>query len=336
MKKIVKIIMGLSLILTISTGLYFKYHSTRNHLTTMHKSPNNNFMTIMYNHDKDSDYYKYDLETNQYKLVFTKPNNDYSGGAISRDGSILYYTSKDSNGKYNLYKRNINDNNSKDIQLTKDIKIDVLSLGDDKIFCRYRQNNRRECGIAIYNLLTNQLSIISTEQIDSDVYTFKYNHFTKKLYAIERSLKEMNNSHLPDIPVHRVVEYDENGNRLKQLFEINEFIQGISVSKDEHSALISSSKDTPLSKIYLLNFQNSSKEIILESTWDTMVSRPTFSPDEKGFYFVGIMPDSKILVDDGAHVEKNKGIYYYDFTTKKISKIFRKDDGLVNEYYLDH
>lgn len=242
MKKIVEIMMGLSLIFVIVTGLYFKYPSASNYLTTMHKNPSNNFMTIMYNHDKDSDYYKYDLETNQYKLVFTKPNNDYSGGAISKDGSILYYTTKDSNRKYNLYKRNINDNNSKDIQLTKDIKIDMICLGDNKIFCRCRQNNHREYGIAIYNLLTNQLSIISNEQTDSDIYTFKYNHFTKKLYTIERSEKEMNNFHLPDIPVHRVIEYDENGNRIKQVFEMNEFIQGISISNDGHSALISSSK----------------------------------------------------------------------------------------------
>lgn len=275
-------------------------------------------ITIMYNDFKNSYYYKYDLKSNKSKIVYTKANNDYSGGVISRDGNILYYTDKDADAKYNLYKKNLNDTNSTSEQLTKNIKIDIIRLGDNKIFCRCRQNNHREYGIAIFNLLTNQLSIISNEQTDSDVYTFNYNYSTKKLYTIERSIKEMDNFHLPDIPVNRIIEYDENGNRIKQVFEMNEFIQGISVSNDGHSALISASKDTPLNKIYLVNFQKSSKYIILESTEDTMVSRPTFSPHEKGFYFVGIMPDSKVLVDDGHHVEKNKGIYYYDFATKKI------------------
>ncbi|MCB2300034.1 hypothetical protein [Clostridium tagluense] len=229
----------------------------------------NPFLTIMFNTSSKTYYYKYDLKTNTYKTIYYKGNNGYySDGIAAKGGSALYYTDR-VNGNYNLYKIKINGKPSDIIQLTKNIKIDMFCLGDNKIFCRARQKINSNNSIAILNLLNNKLNVCYKEENDTDVFKLEHNQFTNKIYTIESSIEDRNTFHLPNLPLNKIIEYDENGNRIKELFQM------------------------------------------------------------KGFYFLAINSDSKVLLTDKQHVERTRSIYYYDLTTKKTSKIFNKIDGFV-------
>lgn len=328
MKKIFALLISLFLIFFFI--LYFKSINVKG-------TNKNYFMTIMYSSiNGNTYYYKYDLDNKTYKTIYYTLTNGYSDGIVSEDGNNFYYTYKDSQGKYNLYKKTVNDNSYYSEQLTKNIKIDELSLGDNKIFCRAEQYGHRNNTIAIFDLLNNKLNICETKDTDSTIFNLQYNQFTHKIYTIERSLNEIDTTHAPNIPAHRIVEYDQNGNKIKELFKMNGFIDNISVSKDGTSALFSVSVDPSLDKIYLINFSSSNKKLILESTTNYVVSKPIFSSDEKGFYFTAITPTSKVLYDNGNTIERSKGIYYYDFSTKKTSKIFYENNGVVNDFNIHY
>ncbi|MCB2312700.1 hypothetical protein LGL55_15590 [Clostridium tagluense] len=85
-----------------------------------------------------------------------------------------------------------------------------------------------------------------------------------------------------------------------------------------------------------MDLNNSSKKLIIKSTMDYIATHPIFSSDGKGFYFLAINSDSKMLLADKQHVKRTRSIYYYDLTTKKTSKIFNKIDGFVNDYNIQY
>lgn len=322
MKKKIVVIVGLCLIILVS--LCFKFYNTKN-----------SFMTIMFNSSTKTYYYKLDLKYNTYKKIYSKENNGYSDGVIAKDGSGLYYTDN-VNGNSNLYKTN-GDSNSNNIQLTKNTKVDMFCLGNNKIFCRVIQKNHSNNSLAILNLLNNKLNICYKQEKDEDIFKLEYNQFTHKIYTIESSLKERNNIHLPNMPLDKIMEYDENGNKIKELFQIKGYINDMSVSKDGSTALVSVFTGSgSINEIYVVNLVNSSKRLIIKSTMNYIATHPIFSTDGKGFYFLAINSDSKVLFADKQHVERSRGIYYYDLTTKKISTIFNKNDGFVNDYNLQY
>ena len=325
------VVMSLSLILFSLIGFYIKYNSNPS-------SKVNNFMTIMVNNiNMISYYYKYDIETNKFKEVYHKKNNNYTDGEITKDGNTLYYTDKDSNNKYNLYKTNINNSSHTNQQVTKGIKIDMFCIGDNRIYCRAAQWGHGNYGVAIVNLSNNKLTLLNNkEDFDTDVYNFQYNQYTHKLYTIERSEKELQTIHLPNMPTSKIIEYTENGKKIKELFKIKGYIHNISVSKDGSTALISVTIEPTLDKIFLVNLKNLNKKLLLESSRDYAVSKAIFSADEKGFYLLAITPDSKVIDSSPQHIVRSRGIYYYNFTTQKTSKVFSISDSFVNDFNIQY
>lgn len=291
-------------------------------------------MTIILNHENVTYYYQYNLNTNKYKEVYHKSNNDYSDGIITKDQKTLYYTDKGSNNKYNLYKMDIKSDTI--YQITQGLKIDTFLMGDNKIFGRARQDDHRNNNLVIINLGNNQINFCDKNKFDSDIYNLYYNQYNHKIYTIERSIKALDSTRLPSIPTHRIMEYNEGGGSGKELFQVNGYIHNISVSKDGNRALISVTFDSSLDKIYLVNLSSSSKSLLLESKSNYVVSKASFSPDEKGFYFLATTPDSKIIDDNPQHIVKSKGIYYYNFLTQKTSEVFSKEFCAVNDFNIQY
>jgi len=213
----------------------------------------------------------------------------------------------------------------------------MFCLGNNKIYCRARQKNHSNNSIAILNLLDNKLNVCYKEENDVDVFKLQYNQFTHKIYTIERSLKERNNIHMPNMPLDKIMEYDENGNKTKELFQIKGYINDMSVSNDGSTALVSVfTGSTSINEIYIVNLTNLSKKLIIKCTMDSLVTHPIFSMDGIGFYFLATNSDSKVLFDDKQHVERTRSICYYDLTTKKTSRIFNKPDGFINDYNVQY
>ncbi|MDT8718869.1 hypothetical protein IAI10_19630 [Clostridium sp. 19966] len=287
-------------------------------------------MTIVLNEGRVTHYYKYNLINKKYKEIYKKADNDYSCGKITKDCKTLYFTHKGDDKQNELYKFDIA--SSRISKVTKDLKVDIFDIGRDKIFLRCREKKHKNNNLAILKLPSNSIKICNEEELDSDIYHLQYNSFNHKLYTIERSKKELLEANLSKLPTHKIVQYNEEGEKEKELFEIKGFIKRSSVSKDGSRALVSVSFGPFDYKIYLIDFEKRQQSVVLESTNSLKISKALFSPKEKGFYFLGSNKEFKIIDENAQQIVRSNAVFYYDFSTKKISEAFYEASGFINEF----
>lgn len=295
-------------------------------------------MTIMYTDSNAITHYcSYDIITKITKEVYQrKNNNEYPTGVITKDGNTLYYTAKTSATMApDLFKMDLSNKMSE--QLTKGIYIDLFHLGNNKLFIKAQKKANRNFKVLTYDLRNSQCNIWDENDADLNTYNLYYNQFNHKVYAIQRSIKEQDST---EVPLHKITEYDENGNKIKLLFSTREFVHDISVSKEGNIALVSSvsyNTNTPISSIYLINLGTAKVKTIMRSNGDSyVIKQPLFSPDEKGFYFLAITPTSKTVCYEANKPVKARGVYYYSFKTKTIKKVFEQENGTVNNYDIQY
>ncbi|SHI59174.1 hypothetical protein SAMN02745163_00442 [Clostridium cavendishii DSM 21758] len=194
--------------------------------------------------------------------------------------------------------------------------------------------------LGTYNLANSKIDIWHNEDNDSTIYTFCYNELNNKVYTIEHSLKEFSTTHYPHIPKHKIIQYTENGIRKKEIYSTNKNINDISVNNDATKILFTAANvenSEFINKFYLLDVNSLQKEVIL-NTKDkfTRIKLPKFSLDEKGFYFLGSTPDSKIIEEvEGTLPITENAIYYYEFKTKNTYKVFEIPNNVINIYKLN-
>lgn len=305
------------------------------------KTTNNPTMLIIYTDVNNITHYvSYDFEKKSTKEIFNHENVGFPTGSFSDDRAYLYYTYRTPELNYHLYEADIRSNNKVKNEINiPSLAVDLLEVDGNKIYMRALQldnPNRRNFNVVVYDMQSKEIDIWNKEETDISVYKFDYNPNTQKLYGVERSEKEIR-SQLPDRAPNRIVEFDKNGNRIQELLEMNMAIDSISVSKDGNKGLFSgnTTTTTPYSTIYMADFKTSTVTPILEGNNQSIIKWPVFSPDEKGFYYLAITPDSKQMTGESGETAWTRGVYYYDFTTKTNSKIFMKDDGTVR-YFIIH
>lgn len=308
-------------------------------LTKCFNNKNSNpYMTIMYT-DKNNitQYVMYDLNTQKENIVYSYKNTGFPDGVIAENKKQLYYSLKTSDLYSHLFKVDFANKEKLGKQIMiPNINIDKFSISKNKIIMRIVQSEHKNFQIATYDLVNEKVNIWNTEETDLSILDFDYNKYTHKVYAIERSMNEFLKTNLPEIPNHKIIEFDENGNRLNEVFKINVFIDSISVSKDGSLALVSGSTDTPTPYIYMIDLKNSKVKTMLKSENGYIVKHPIFAPDEKGFYFLAITPESKTFITNLGESAQTRGIYYFNFSSQKITKIFMKDDGIVRNFNISH
>lgn len=344
MKKNIKAIAISLIIFLITSIMYFIYNYPNiKSIKLKSKEP---AMTIIYTDKTNITHYVlYDFKTQNTKEIYSHENKDFPVGIITKDKMQLFYIDKTPDLKLHLFKLNIeNDGNiGKEITIPN-LNIDFINIADNRIFMRVRQLDnkyRRNFNIAVYNLESKKTDIWNKDETDLSIFNFCYNPNTHRIYAIERSEMECRTIHLPEVPTHKIVEFDENGNRIKELFKMNVFLENISVSKDGNKALVAGSTDLPKPYVYLVDLKNSTVKTVLESNnyYDNKEftgKSPIFSPDENGFYFLAITPESKTISSKFGEKFRSRGVYYYDFKTKNIKKIFMRDDGTVRYFNISY
>lgn len=330
-KKGSKLIIVLIIVAFIITSLYIVYQN----------KTNNEVMLIMYTDiNYVTHYISYDLKNQTRKELFNHVNTGFPTGSLSKDKKYLYYTYRTPEPLYHLYKLDIkSDEKIGNEIIIPDFDMDLLEVSDDRIYMRGVQLDdpyRRNFNIAVYDLQSGKINIWNKEEKDLSINDFDYNPDTQKLYVVEKSLTEFTSTRWPNMPTYKIVEFDKDGNRLRELFEMNMFIYNISVSKDGDKGLFlgatypkSKTPRPPVPRIYIVDFKTSKVETILESDKNFYLKDPIFAPDEKGFYFLAITPESRYVTDDSGEGLWTRGVYYYDFETKEMTKIFMKDDGVV-------
>lgn len=301
-----------------------------------------NYISIMYTDlSFTANYGIYDLNSKEFKKIYSRQNDNYSDFAIDHESNMLYYSAS-IDKKYNLYKVDLSKKKMVPEKLLEDnINADIFKLNNNKLFFRTRMYGHRNFTIGVYDLSNKRVNIWDEDETDITNYTFCCNKFNNKIYTIEYSVKDAYSVNSKGIPTNSIVRYDENGNKEKELYSTKKFIHCISVNSDGTKALIIASEDEPVFTLYLIDLNTGKEEILFKSkeTFDGItflrLKDPQFSSDDKGFYFFASTQDSKILEHyDYTDPLMSREIYYYDFSTKKITKIFGITNEVINRFKL--
>ncbi|EJL42227.1 hypothetical protein P4U99_19110 [Brevibacillus agri] len=131
---------------------------------------------------------------------------------------------------------------------------------------------------------------------------------------------------------HRVVEYDLNGNALRELYKAREVIPSFSVSKDAKLALVRSAPMVHKQRENYLHYLGSGKKEKLDLPELGRIEEMYLSVDKQGFYFAGTVknPPKHLAPVAGAL----NGLYYYDFATRTITLLFSRPDTYINNFVL--
>jgi len=332
--KIVITLIFLTVIVFITYVNLMLSHNDKGKMQTTFMT-NNSTMLIMYNDMNDrTNYVIIDLITMEEKEILEVDFFGFPNSYLSHDKQFLYftYTTYITEWESHLIRTNININDNYDWVYfdTPGLYVNDIEIHNDKIFMKVVQLDnpyRRNFNIAVYDINTKEINLWNKEEFDLSIWKFDYNPYTQKLYGVERSESGIRKAQPPKLPTYRIVEFDKDGNRLEELLEIKMSIDSISVSKDGKYGIFSGSTHS-YNDIFIINFEDGTIKRILEGNSTNLVKWPIFSPDEKGFYYLAITSDSKILKDDTGQY-MTRGVYYYDFETKEAKLIFMKDDGIV-------
>jgi hypothetical protein len=310
-------------------------------------SKGHTYISLMYSNKHDEDYVAnygiYNINSNEFKHLYSHKKHGYSDFAIDTKNNILYYSDL-IDKRYNIFRANLN---SKDLNYLKMLNVngDIFNLYKNKIVFRSFDKVNQRHSIGIYDLINDKVKLWNNEDKDSTIYNFCCNTFNSRIYTIELSLTEMHTKRFPNIPKHRIIQYNEYGIKEKEVYSSDKFMNNISVNSDGNKVLFDATNiedNKPINKIYMIDL-NSLKEIIMieskgkfEEYPLTRMKMPQFSPDGKGFYFLGSMSTSKIIEHpEGTIPVTVNSIYYYDFSTKNIVKIFEVPNAFINIYKIE-
>lgn len=311
------------------------------------KENKNNTISLMYtNKDNIATYGVYNIEKDEFIKKYCRKNETFSDFIIDEKHNILYYTDLIDN-KYNIYKVNLtNKKDSSGILLDSKCTGDIFDLYNDTIIFRTINSDNSNYSLGRYNLVTKEIDILNKDYTDSYLYKFYYNKFNNKIYTLERSISEMGSKRFPDIPTHKIIEYEMNTKVEKEAYSTNKFINNISINKTSDKILFDATEitdDKTSNNIYLIDLKSNDEKVVLISSYDvnnskfTLIKNPEFSMDEKGFFFLGVTSASnQVEQRDGSNAIMSNALYYYEFVTEETHKLFEVDDAVINIFKLNY
>ena len=306
----------------------------------------NTYISLMYTNKCNGDYVAnygiYDVHLNEFKTIYSRINHHYSDFAIDNKNNNIYYSDLIEK-KYNIYKVNLNKKDYNPLKMLNDnINGDIFNLYKNKIVFRTFDKAYQNQTIGTYDLMNGKVKIWDNGDKESTVYNFYCNSFNSKIYSVERSLKEMYTKSFPNIPKHRIIQYNENGIKEKDVYSSDKFINNISVDNGGNKILFDATNiegNKVINKIYLIDLNTLKEEIMITPKEKfgkytfTRMKMPQFSPDEKGFYFLGSTSGSTVIeYVQGSISTTVNAIYYYEFSTKNIYKVFEVPNAFINIY----
>lgn len=294
--------------------------------------------------DDKTTYSVYDTYNKRIKNIFSRKNNSYSDFSVNEIDNTIYYSELDDK-KYIIYKVDLSAQDKEATRMLEDdYSGDIFDINNDKIIFRTPTKNRKSETLGVYSLKDKTTQIWNNEDNDVLIFNFYWDKYNHKIYTIERSLKEMETS-LTQPPTHKIFRYDENGENKQLLYSMNKDINDISVNKEGNKIIfdgITLENDTPVNRIYLLNLNDNTEQILVEpsSKFDdiniTAAKIPKFSLNRNGFYFLATTPESEVIEElEGSTPIMSKAMCYYDFDSKKVNIIFEDRNVVINSFKLD-
>lgn len=278
--------------------------------------------------------------------LYSRQNIDYSDYVIDIKNNTLYFSNNNNSNyvitKVNLKNKNIEEENI----LGNNFNGDILELKNNTLFFKMFDKNTQEHIIGRYNLDKSNIETLEKSDKDLSTYNFESNNDSTAIYTIERSKNEMESLEYPNIPMNKIIKnYITADANTELIYETNKYINSISLYGDEKKIVFDAVNFNGFdmeNSIYLVNLNNGSEEIILSET-DKInnekilsLKYPKVDFENKGVYFLASTSKSNIIEKfDGAPTIRANSIYYYDFNTMEISKIFEIENAVINKFRLE-
>jgi hypothetical protein len=309
----------------------------------------NTYISLMYTNKFNKDYVAnygiYNVYSNEFETIYSHKKHDYSDFSIDIKNNSLYYSDLIEK-RYNIYKVNLSKKDPNPIKsLNDNVNGDIFNLYKDRIIFRSFDKVYQRHTIGTYDLRSGKVKIWNNQDKDATIYNFYCNNFNSRIYTIERSLKEMYTKNFPNIPKHRIIQYNQSGIKEKEIYSSDKFINSICVDNDGNKVLFDATNiegNVPINKIYMVDLNSLKEEIMIETKGKfdkymlTRMKMPQFSPDGKGFYFLGSTSTSAIIEHpEGSIPTTVNSIYYYEFLTKNIFKIYEVPNAFINIYKIE-
>ncbi|WP_026884269.1 PD40 domain-containing protein [Clostridium akagii] len=293
-------------------------------------SPNNN--------NKIVNYYEYDISKQKLNKLYSINKTCYPTAALSNDGKILYFTKSDKNGYPQLFQRNLNTHEEK--QLTtkegdKIINVDFLKINYKKnlIYLRTVQKDHRNFNLSIYDIRNNRLNVLDKNEKDLSDQFFDFANSSNSILVFQNSEQEKfnlmdsaNKSKNFNYSINnKMIIKDWNGKDKKNYRALKSNIVDVSISPNKQSAiilageLVNFSEHKVKKQIILASFDNVNepKSILSTNGRYQDITKICFSKDGKGFYFVASESSNQYKV------------YYYDLKNKTILTVLKIDNDKI-------
>ncbi|MED2985173.1 hypothetical protein P4311_27915 [Bacillus thuringiensis] len=300
-------------------------------------------------------YYLYNSVNNKEDHLLRQLSFIYPTGIVSNDKKNLYINGlNNGSGKtyVQLYHRSLLPQaNSRNVLLTSNSNIHNvdhmrINNAEAKIYMRVLQPNYSNCKLATYDLKTKKTEIWNKENKDNEVHNFDYSPVSNQLitlefssseemFSIERANREQ--ELLKPLTYH-VILYDSLGNKIREVTTIKKHILDISFSPDAKSVLLSTSnpqydEKDPEHIVYVLNLETGeTKELFRDTEKYKKIKQAQYSPDGKKIYFLTVEKNAPTLGDQEGRRVRPRILAAYDVDTGKISEVWKKEKGTINNF----
>lgn len=291
-------------------------------------------------------FFVYDTRSKSIEEVGHIPMTaQYPLGVVDVAKNVLYCSKRDSQGCDQLFRINLSDN--KEEKLTENLyAINYMIPIDNKIIMATKLKGTTNIGLASYDLKSEVLDIWNKADKDTCVQSLTLNPYTKKIYAslyswkerLEKS-KKASKAKSPIVipPVNHIIEYDQDGTRIQELFSTEEQIGTFVVSnKGDRAILRSASEVFKKKELYLIDLKTGKREILNIPNYSP-IGDVFFKQDDQGIFFTAF-PSSYTEYEQNNSQPISNGLYYYDFGTSQVQTILAKPNSFINNFSLcfDH
>ncbi len=302
-----------------------KYDNNNNEELLIISAPNN----------KVINYYEYDIAKQNLNKIYSINKTCYPTASLSNDGKILYYTKSDKDGYAQLFQRNLNTNQEKQLTtkvVDKVVNVDFLKINYKKnlIYLRTVQDDHRNFNLSIYDISNNKLNILDKNEKDLSDQFFDFTNSSNSILVFQNSeqekfnlMDEANKSKNFNYSINnKMIIKDENGRYEENYGTIKSNIVDVSISPNKQSAIILTEEMDKFKKQIILdsfNNVNEPKSILSTDGRYQDIATICFSKDGNGFYFVASESNNQY------------NVYYYDLKNKTTLTVLKID----NEQILD-
>ncbi|WP_346836017.1 hypothetical protein [Paenibacillus polymyxa] len=288
-------------------------------------------------------YYTYQILGGSIKeAAVLKDTAQYPLGVVDLNKDDIFYAEREA-GSDQLFQYNMNTKQS--MKLTSHLfAINYMIPVKDQVLLAAASQEKNSVQIYSFDLKNNKLvPWFSSSDDDTSVQTMALDSLGKFLYvtlfsADERrmNVRAAEKAQADDVvpAKHRVLKFDLKGNLITEVLSSNDKITEVAISPDSKSVVIKSSDRVFKPRKLTLVDLRTKQEEPLKITNISSIDKICFSPNNKGIYFTGVPKEEEKNTHSVTEAGPPNQLYYYEFKTKKLEKLFSKPDQYINNFIL--